>query len=120
MENELIMVINYDKVSAEDRHHAELLLGDLRTAGGIHLIRKELTYFLEDMYEKYGNIPKLSLEQELINLKNDYNKYKNKPHRGYAKLDGMRYSNINDSICYEYETRIKELERKIKTFNKEK
>lgn len=117
MENELIMVIKYDKVSAEDRHHAELLLGDLRTAGGIHLIRKELTYFLENMYEKYGNIPRLSLEQELIELKNDYNKYKTKPHKGYAKLDGMRYSNINESICYEYETKIKELERKIKTFD---
>lgn len=117
MENELIKVIKYDKVEEEDRNHARLLLSDLRTAGGIHLIRKELTYFLENMYEKYGNIPRLSLEQELIEVKNDYNKYKNKPHRGYAKLDGMRYSNINDSICYEYETRIKELERKIKTFS---
>lgn len=116
MWNELVMVIKYDKVEEEDRNHARLLLSHLDTAGGIHLIRKEITNFLEDMYEKYGNIPKLSLEQELIDLKNDYNKYKNKPHKGYAKLDGMRYSNTHESICYEYETRIKELERKIKTF----
>lgn len=117
MWNELVKVIKYDKVSQEDKDHARLLLSHLDTAGGIHLIRKEITYFLENMYEKYGNIPRLSLEQELIEVKNDYNKYKNKPHRGYAKLDGMRYSNINDSICYEYETKIKELERKIKTFD---
>ena len=42
---------------------------------------------------------------------------KTKPQRGYAKLDGMRYSNINDRICYDYEMKIQELERKIKTFS---
>lgn len=117
MYNDLVMVINYDKIEQEDENHARLLLSQLKTAGGIHLLRKEITYFLEDMYEKYGNIPKITLEQELIDLKNDYNKYKTKPHKGYAKLDGMRYSNIDDSICYDYEMRIQELERKIKTFS---
>lgn len=117
MYNELVMVINYDKIEQEDENHARLLLSQLNTAGGIHLMRKEITYFLEDMYEKYGNIPKITLEQELINLKNDYNKYKTKPHSGYAKLDGMRYSNINESICLNYEMRIQELERKIRTFS---
>lgn len=117
MYNELVKVINYDKIEQDDENHARLLLSHLKTAGGIHLMRKEITYFLEDMYEKYGNIPKLTLEQELINLKNDYNKYKTNPHKGYAKLDGMRYSNIDESICNNYEMKIKELERKIKTFN---
>ncbi len=117
MYNELVKVIKYDKVSQEDKDHARLLLNQLNTAGGIHLLRKEITYFLEDVYEKYGNIPKITLEQELINLKNEYNEYKTKPHKGYAKLDGMRYSNINESICYDYEMRIQELERKIKTFS---
>ena len=74
MYNDLVMVINCDLVSQEDKDHARLLLSDLKTAGGIHLMRKEITYFLEDMYEKYGNIPRITLEQELINLKNDYNK----------------------------------------------
>jgi hypothetical protein len=115
MWNELVMVINYDKVSQEDENHARLLLKQLDTAGGRHLMRKEITYFLEDMYEKYGNIPKITLEQELINLKNEYNKYKTKPFKGYAKLDGIRYSNINESVCYNYEMRIQELERKIKS-----
>ena len=114
MWNELVMVINYDKVSQEDEDHARLLLNQLDTAGGRHLMRKEITYFLEDMYEKYGNIPKITLEQELINLKNEYNKYKTKSFKGYAKLDGIRYSNINESVCHNYEMRIQELERKIK------
>lgn len=113
MWNELVMVINYDKVSQEDEDHARLLLRQLNTAGGRHLMRKEITYFLEDMYEKYGNIPKITLEQELINLKNDYNKYKTKPQKGYAKLDGMRYSNINDRVCYDYEMRISALEKQL-------
>lgn len=113
MWNELVMVINYDKVSQEDEDHARLLLRQLNTAGGIHLMRKEITYFLEDMYEKYGNIPKITLEQELINLKNDYNKYKTNPHKGYAKLDGMRYYNTHETICNEYETRISALEKQI-------
>ena len=117
MYNELVKVINYDKIEQEDENHARLLLSQLKTAGGIHLMRKEITYFLEDMYEKYGNIPKLTLEQEQIDHKNEYNKYKTKRHKGYAKLDGMRYSNIDESICNNYETRIQELERKIKTFS---
>ena len=29
----------------------------------------------------------------------------------------MRYSNINESVCNNYEMRIQELERKIKTFS---
>lgn len=117
MWNDLVKVINYDKIEQEDKDHARLLLGQLNTAGGIHLMRKEITYFLEDMYEKYGNIPKLTLEQELINLKNDYNKYKTNPHKGYAKLDGMRYHNTHETICNEYEMRISALEKQIKTFS---
>lgn len=113
MYNALVMVINYDKIEQEDVNHARLLLSQLKTAGGIHLMRKEITYFLEDMYEKYGNIPKITLEQELINLKNDYNKYKTNPHKGYAKLDGMRYYNTHEAICNEYEMRISALEKQI-------
>lgn len=55
MYNELVRVINYDNVDEEDENHARLLLSQLKTAGGIHLMRKEITYFLEDMVEKYGD-----------------------------------------------------------------
>lgn len=69
MWNELVMVIKYDKVSQEDKDHARLLLSQLNTAGGIHLMRKEITYFLEDMVDKYGTIPtKVTLEQELADV----------------------------------------------------
>lgn len=117
MWNELVMVIKYDKVSQEDEDHARLLLKQLDTAGGAYFLKKEIAYFLEDMYEKYGNIPKLTLEQELIDLKNDYNKYKANPHKGYAKLDGMCYYNTHETICNEYEMRISALEKKIANVN---
>lgn len=69
MWNELVLVIKYDKVEEEDRQHARLLLSHLNTAGGIHLMRKEITNFLEDMVEKYGTIPtKLTLEKQLNDL----------------------------------------------------
>ena len=69
MYNELVRVINYDKVESEDENLARLLLSQLKTAGGIHLMRKEITYFLEDMVEKYGTIPtKLNLEKQLNDL----------------------------------------------------
>ena len=55
MWNELVLVIKYDQVEEEDRQHARLLLSQLNTAGGIHLMRKEVTHFLEDMVEKYGD-----------------------------------------------------------------
>ena len=69
MWNELVLVIKYDKVEEEDRTHARLLLSLLNTASGSHLMRKEITYFLEDMVEKYGAIPtKLTLEKQLNDL----------------------------------------------------
>ena len=69
MYNTLVMVIKYDKVSQEDKEHARLLLSDLRTAGGIHLIRREVANFLDNMVDKYGTIPtKLTLEQELADV----------------------------------------------------
>ena len=114
MWNELVMVINYNKVSQEDKNHARLLLRQLDTAGGAYFLKKEITYFLEDMYEKYGNIPKITLKQKLINLKNDYEKYKKKPIKGLYKLDGFRWANVNDKVCADYELRIKALEGKIK------
>ena len=107
------MVINYDNVEEEDENHARLLLSQLKTAGGRHLLRKEITYFLEDMVEKYGDIPKQTLEQELAELKSEYEKYKKKPIKGMYKLDGIRYTNAHDKICADYELRIMNLEKQL-------
>ncbi len=70
MYNELVRVINYDNVDEDDENYARLLLSQLKTAGGIHLIRKEITYFLEDMVEKYGDaiLTKSTLEKQLNDL----------------------------------------------------
>ena len=114
MYNELVLVIKYDKVDEEDRNHARLLLSQLNTASGSHLMRKEITYFLEDMVEKYGDIHKQTLEQELADLKSDYEKYKKKPVKGLHKLDGIHYSNAHDKICADYELRIMNLEMQIR------
>lgn len=113
MYNELVKVIKYDKVEEEDRKHAKLLLSQLNTASGIHIMRKEITYFLESMVEKYGDIHKQTLEQELDNLKSDYEDYKKKPIKGFYKLDGIQYTNAHDKICADYELRIKNLEKQI-------
>lgn len=69
MWNELVMVIKYDKVSQEDKEYARLLLNQLNTASGAYFLKKEITYFLEDMVEKYGTIPtKLTLKKQLKDL----------------------------------------------------
>lgn len=69
MWNELVRVINNESINDNDRDMAQRLLRQLNTAGGRHLMRKEITYFLEDMVEKYGTIPtKLTLEKQLKDL----------------------------------------------------
>lgn len=114
MYNKLLNVVKYDKVDKEDKEHARLLMSQLDTAGGIHLMRKEITYFLEDMVEKYGEIPtKQTLEQQLIDIKNDYEEYKKKPFTGFDKLDGIHWCNVNDKVCADYELKIKNLENEI-------
>jgi hypothetical protein len=113
MYNELVLVIKNDKVDEVDRKHARLLLSQLNTAGGRHLMRKEITYFLEDMVEKYGDIHKQTLEQELADLKFEYEEYKKKPIKGLYKLDGIQYSNAHDKICADYELRIMNLEKQL-------
>lgn len=119
MWNELVNVIRFDKITKEEKDHARLLLNQLNTASGSHLMKKEITYFLEDMVEKYGEIPtKATLEQQLIELKNDYEEYKKKPIKGIDKLDGLHWVNVNDKICADYELKIKNLESEILRYNK--
>lgn len=77
MWNELVMVIKYDRVEEEDRNHARLLLSHLNTASGSYFMRKEITNFLENMVEKYGDIPtKLTLEKQLNDLKSEMEDFK--------------------------------------------
>ena len=114
MWNELVKIIKCDKVEEEDRQHARLLLSHLNTASGSHLMKKEITYFLESMADKYGDIHKQTLEQELDDLKSEYEEYKKKPIKGMYKLDGIRYSSAHDKICADYELRIMSLETQIK------
>lgn len=113
MHNELVLVIKCDKVDEVDRNHARLLLSQLNTASGRHLMKKEITYFLEDMVEKYGDIHKQTLEQELADLKSEYEEYKKKPIKGLYKLDEIRYSNAHDKICADYELKIMNLEKQL-------
>ena len=115
MWNKLVSVIKYDKVSKEDKDHARLLLNQLNTAGGKHLMRKEITYFLEDMYEKYGTIPtKISLKEELAQMVAEMEKFKaywaNKPK---SRDDIIMVSNR----MHKYFIDIENLRKKIANFN---
>lgn len=111
MWNELVLVIKYDKVEEEDRQHARLLLSHLNTAGGIHLMRKEITYFLEDMVEKYGTIPtKLNLEKQLNDLIAEMEEFKaywaNRP------KDREEIIMISNRM-HQYSVELKRLEKQI-------
>ena len=111
MYNALVMVIKYDKVSQEDKDHARLLLSQLNTAGGIHLMRKEITYFLEDMVDKYGTIPtKVTLEKQLKDLIAEMEEFK----AYWAKTPKCRDHHIMISKrMHEYFTQITALEKQI-------
>ena len=116
MWNELVNVIRFDKVEQEDKNHARLLLSLLNTASGSHLMKKEITNFLEDMVEKYGEIPtKATLEQQLIELKSEMENFKeywaNKPK---LRDDIIMISNR----MHQYTMDLKKLEDDIARYNK--
>lgn len=115
MWNELVMVIKYDKVSQEDKDHARLLLNQLNTAGGRHLMRKEITYFLEDMVDKYGTIPtKVTLEKQLKDLLAEMEEFK----ADWAKQIKCRDHHIMISKrMHEYFIDIENLRKQIAKFN---
>lgn len=60
MWNELVMIIKSDKVEDEEKKYARLLFNQLNTASGSYFLKKEIKYFLDDMADKYGNIPNLN------------------------------------------------------------
>jgi hypothetical protein len=114
MWNELVLVIKYDKVEEEDRQHARLLLSQLNTAGGSHLMRKEITRFLEDMVEKYGDIPtKPTLEKQLNDLIAEMEEFKaywaNRPK---CREDIIMISNR----MHQYSVEINRLEKQIRNY----
>ena len=112
MWNELVNVIKYDRVEEEDRQHARLLLSQLNTASGSHFMKKEITYFLEDMLEKYGTIPtKLTLEKQLNDLIAEMEEFKaywaNRPK---DREDIIMISNR----MHQYSVELNRLEKQIK------
>ena len=114
MWNELVLVIKYDKVEEEDRNHARLLLSYLNTASGSHLMRKEITYFLENMVEKYGTIPtKLTLEKQLNDLIAEIEEFKaywaNRPK---IREDIIMISNR----MHQYSVELNRLEKQIRNY----
>lgn len=114
MWNQLVLVIKYDRVEDEDRQHARLLLSYLNTASGPSLMRKEITYFLEDMVEKYGTIPtKLSLEKQLNGLISEMEDFKaywaNRPK---DREDIIMISNR----MHQYSVEINRLEKQIANY----
>lgn len=111
MWNELVLVIKYDRVEEEDRQHAKLLLNLLNTASGSHFMRKEITYFLEDMVEKYGTIPtKLTLEKQLNDLIAEIEEFKaywaNRP-------KGREETIIISNRMHQYSVELNRLEKQI-------
>ena len=115
MWNELVRVIKYDKVSQEDKDHARLLLNQLNTASGAYFLKKEITYFLEDMVEKYGTIPtKVTLEQQLKDLIAEMEKFK----AYWANRPKCREEVIMISKrMHEYSIDIEKLQKQIVKFN---
>ena len=115
MWNELVMVIKYDKVSQEDKDHARLLLNQLNTASGAYFLKKEITYFLEDMVEKYGTIPtKVTLEKQLKDLIAEMEKFKEYwANRPKCREEVIMISNR----MHEYFIDIEKLKKQIVKFN---
>ena len=107
----MVLVIKYDKVEEEDRQHARLLLSQLNTAGGSHLMRKEITRFLEDMVEKYGTIPtKLTLGKQLNDLITEIEEFK----AYWANRPKDREDNIMISNrMHQYSVEVNRLEKQI-------
>lgn len=112
MWNELVKVIKYYKVDKEDRERARLLLSLLNTASGTHLMKKEITHFLEDMVEKYGALQNPPLEQQLKEVEQELADFKKDcADKG---LDKMRYfEKTYKDIIWEKEKQIAQLKREI-------
>lgn len=114
MWNKLVMVIKYDKVSQEDKDYARLLLNQLNTASGAYFLKKDITYFLEEMVVKYGTIPtKLTLEQQLKDLIAEMEEFK----AYWANKPKLRDDIIMISKrMHQYSIDIKSLEKHIEKY----
>lgn len=111
MWNELIKIINYEKIELKDKEYAQLLLSQMNTAGGRHLMKKEITYFIEDMTEKYGIIPtKSSLEKQKKGLIDEMESFKSY----WVNKQVSRQQKIFISKkMHEYTTKLISLEKQI-------
>lgn len=56
MWNELVKIIQYPNIDAEDKKMASMLLNQLNTASGAYFMRKEIENFVDNMVSKHSDI----------------------------------------------------------------
>lgn len=76
MWNELVKILYYPNIDAEDKKMASMLLNQLNTASGAHFLRKEIEIFVENMVSKHSDILtyKENKLKKLIEEKEDFEK----------------------------------------------
>lgn len=56
MWNNLVKILYYPNIDAEDKKMASMLLNQLNTASGKHFLRKEIEIFVDNMVAKHSDI----------------------------------------------------------------
>jgi predicted HicB family RNase H-like nuclease len=65
MWNELVKIIQYPNIDAEDKKMASMLLNQLKTASGACFLRKEIDIFVDNMVSKHSDI--LTYKEDKLN-----------------------------------------------------
>ena len=97
MWNNLVKILYYPNIDAEDKKMASMLLNQLNTASGAHFLRDEIDIFVENMVSKHSDI---------LTYKEDKLKKLMKEKEDFKKNFVIRYR--EDKIFYE---------KKIKQFD---
>lgn len=76
MWNELVKIIQYPNIDAEDKKMASMLLNQLNTASGAYFMRKEIENFVDNMVSKHSDILTYKEDKlkKLIEEKEDFEK----------------------------------------------
>lgn len=76
MWNELVKILYYPNIDAEDKKMASMLLSQLNTASDAYFLRKEIEIFVENMVSKHSDILiyKENKLKKLIEEKEDFKK----------------------------------------------
>lgn len=56
MWNNLVKILYYPNIDAEDKKMASMLLNQLNTASGKHFLREEIEIFVDNMVSKHSDI----------------------------------------------------------------